>query len=205
MTQNYQSILPVMFAVVIAQVLVSTFSKTSLLTEQLRRSGVLINHDYEADLLNMIPVASVMTQDAAVISSSMTVSALMDRINAHDPEVTRHQAIIMVDDSGDLQGILTRGDLITAIENEQTDQPVLAVGNTNLVVTYPQESVHEAMARMLQNNGGRLPVVDPKAPRCLVGYLSRASVIEAHLKQIQADHDIESGWLQRSLDARRNA
>jgi H+/Cl- antiporter ClcA/CBS domain-containing protein len=195
MTQNYQSILPVMFACVIAQVIVSSLTKTSILTEQLRRSGTLISHDYQADMLGMIPVKSVMTQDAVKIPAGMTIAALMERINAHDPSVTRHQSMLILDETGHLTGIVTRGDLLKAIEAGQTDDPVGQIASHDLIVTYPDESVREAMMKMLQYNIGRLPVVDPNATHELVGYLSRGSVINAHLRQISEEQDLETGWM----------
>ena len=39
-----------------------------------------------------------------------------------------------------------------------------------------------AVARMLDNDIGRLPVVDPAAPSHLLGYLGRAAILSARLR-----------------------
>ena len=36
---------------------------------------------------------------------------------------------------------------------------VLEAGTRNVIVTYPDESLHDTSAKMLRNNVGRLPVV----------------------------------------------
>jgi len=64
-----------------------------------------------------------------------------------------------------------------------------------LVVTYPDELVNDALAKMLRNNVGRLPVVDRQNPHQLVGYLGRATILAARLRRIEEEEVRESGWL----------
>ena len=53
---------------------------------------------------------------------------------------------------------------------------VLEAGTRNLIVTYPDESLHEAFAEILRNNIGRLPVVDRGNPGHVIEILDgRAS------------------------------
>jgi CBS domain-containing protein len=51
---------------------------------------------------------------------------------------------------------------------------VLEAGSRRLVITYPDEVLHEASSKMLRNNIGRLPVVERNDPRKVIGYLGRA-------------------------------
>jgi hypothetical protein len=50
---------------------------------------------------------------------------------------------------------------------------------------------------MLEANVGRLPVVDQAAPTHIVGYLSRGNIMEANLKRLQEEREVEAGWLLR--------
>jgi len=50
---------------------------------------------------------------------------------------------------------------------------------------------------MLQNDVGRLPVVERNNPRKLVGYLGRADILEARLKRLDEENVREPGWFQR--------
>ena len=67
MTQDYHALLPVMIATVVTTAIASRLMKTSVLTEQLRRAGVMVSHDYEADVLKTMPVSAVMTTDPVIV------------------------------------------------------------------------------------------------------------------------------------------
>jgi chloride channel protein, CIC family len=200
MTQNYQSILPVMFACAVADAVVNRLTQTSILTEQLRRQGVRVHHEYQADSLDLVMVGAVMVKDVVTVSQTMLVHELIDRINQHDPRLTRHQALVVVDETGGLRGIVTRGDLLTAMSEGHTDWTVLDAGNDEVIVAYPDDTVRDALARMLHNDIGRLPVVDLDDPKKLVGYLSRVSVMEAHFKTHREENEIEPGWFVRRVN-----
>ena len=184
MTRSYNSLLPVLFATVVAGALVARLTQTSVLTEQLRRAGILVSHDYEADALMTIPVSTVMSTDPVIVPQGMTVHALMEKINNNDPAFTRHQAMLIVDADNCLYGIITRGDLIKALRNGGTDETVLDAGTTDLSVAYPDDSVRDALTLMVQRDVGRLPVVMRDNSRKIVGYLSRGNVMSAHLKHL---------------------
>jgi H+/Cl- antiporter ClcA/CBS domain-containing protein len=193
MTQNYQVILPVMFACAIAEVVVSRLSETSILTEQLRRSGLRVRHEYQADMLDMTPVSAVMVKDVVTVPQTMTVAELVDRINQHDPRLTRHQALVIQDDQNKLAGIVTRGDLLKAINAGHPEWTVLDAGCNDVVTAQPDDSVREALTQMLQRDIGRMPVVDEGGD--LVGYLSRASIMAAHMEQLRQEHEVDTGWM----------
>jgi CBS domain-containing protein len=72
---------------------------------------------------------------------------------------------------------------------------VLEAGSRELIVTYPDEILQEAVSKMLRNDIGRLPVVDRKDPHCLLGYLGRASVMAARLRQHEEENVREQGLL----------
>ncbi len=195
MTQNYHAILPVMLASVIADAVANALMTNSILTEQLQRKGVLVHHEYEADPLDMIPVSSVMTTDVVSVPQTMTVGQLIEAINQHDPRLTRHQALLIVDEDQHLTGIVTRHDLLKAAREDELDEPVLEAGNRDLIVTYPDETVRHALIHMMSNNIGRLPVVDRTQPNHIVGYLSRGNIMAAYLKRVQDEAAVDKGWI----------
>ncbi|HKP46226.1 MAG TPA: CBS domain-containing protein, partial [Pyrinomonadaceae bacterium] len=93
--------------------------------------------------------------------------------------------------------IITRGDVLRAIEeNSNSDLTVIDVGSRNLIVTYPDEILFEAIDKMLRNDIGRLPVVSRDNARQAVGYLGRAAVMAARLHRMKEEHEREPGWLQ---------
>lgn len=194
-TQNYHAILPVMLASVVADALVSHWLPTTILTEQLRRSGILVSHEYEANPLSMITVNAVMDTDPVFISETTLVQELANGIQTHDPRLTKHRGMFVVDAEGHLTGIVTQGDLLRMLPNVDTNHTVKEIATTDILATYPDEPVSDAMLRMLDADIGRLPVVERGNSHKVVGYLSRGNIIEAHSQRRRDETDIEAGWL----------
>jgi len=116
----------------------------------------------------------------------------------HDPEVSHHQGLFMVDAEGNLKGIITRGDVLRALDLDQHASGAVSVlegGSRDLIVAFPDERISEACATMLRNDIGRLPVVDRTDPRKLVGYLGRQGVMAARLPRLHEEQVRESGWI----------
>ena len=74
---------------------------------------------------------------------------------------------------------------------------VMDVGKENLIVTYPDELLFEAVEKMVKSNIGRLPVVERNHPQKLVGYLGRAAIMSARLKHLEEENVREPGWFSR--------
>jgi CBS domain-containing protein len=144
-----------------------------------------------------------MDQEFPTIKVGTKVGALADRIARHDPAVARHEALLILDDSGNLSGIITRGDLLRALDKDPSGaMDVLEAGASKLIVTHPDELVSEAASKMLRYDMGRLPVVDRADHRKALGYLSRSGVMAARLRGFHDEHLREPGWFPRTRPAR---
>jgi CBS domain-containing protein len=168
---------------------------SSIMTEKLARRGLRVHQDYEADALTQVTVAETMEKDAPVIRGGTKVGEVAERIARHDPAVARHEALLIVDEAGKLTGIVTRGDILRALDRDSSGAvTVEEAGSTNLVVTYPDELVSDAAAKMLHLDVGRLPVVDRSDERKVVGYLGRAAILAARTRRLRDEHVREPGW-----------
>src|SRR5436309_2880325 len=196
-TRDYNSVLPLMLVSVIADgIAMILMPSASIMTEKLARRGLRIHQDYEADVLHQVVVAETMDCDVPTLPASMRVGELAARIAKHDPVVSRHQGMVIVDAEGRLAGIITRADVLRALDQDPLgEMTVLEGGSRKLVVTYPDESLHEASAKMLRNNIGRLPVVERSDPRKVVGYLGRPGIMAARLRRLEEEHVREPGWM----------
>jgi len=168
--------------------------RRSILTEKLARRGTHITREYSVDPFDWMRVRDVMDLQAPTIPATMKVLELSDRLAAGDAALNRHQGICMVDAQGHLTGIITRGDLLRAMQHENI-QTLLAgeSGSTSLVVAHPEEPLHDALAKMLQHGIGRLPVVDRSEPRLLLGYLGRTAILSARKHQHDEEHVRQRG------------
>ncbi|HRE46682.1 MAG TPA: chloride channel protein [Aggregatilineales bacterium] len=198
-TRDYNAILPLMLVCVIADLVALQFMRNSIMTEKLARRGLRIHQEYEADVMQQVLVSEVMDRNAPYVSSTMPLAELAERIATGDAQLTHRQGISLIDSEGSLVGIITRGDILRGLErNDSTALTVLDAGTRTLLVAYPDETIHTALSKMLQNDIGRLPVVGRENPRKLLGYLGRADILGARLKRLHEENVREPGWLYRA-------
>jgi chloride channel protein, CIC family len=195
-TRDYNSVLPLMLVTVIADAIAVRYAKNSIMTEKLARRGLHIHQDYEPDVFQQVTVGETMAKEFDVVPSTMKVSELTERITKHDPAVTRHQGVLIADGNDKLVGIITRQDMMEALAEESAgDITVLEAGSGNLVVTYPDEVLYDAAARMLRANIGRLPVVSREDRGKIIGYLGRSEIMAARLRRLEEEFVREPGWV----------
>jgi len=195
-TQDYNSVLPLMLVCVIADAIAMIFMRTSIMTEKLARRGLHIHQDYEPDVLYQMRVEETMSNDVTTVPAEWTVNDLAEKISQGGH--FKHLGLPIIDSEKKLVGIITRGDVVRALEQDpQGTVPVREAGSKGLVVTYPDELLFEAAEKMLRNGVGRLPVVSREDPHRLVGYLGRSGIMAARLKRLEEEHVREPGWIRR--------
>jgi CBS domain-containing protein len=201
LTRDYDAVLPLMLAVAVAHAIALVFMRHSIMTEKLARRGLHVHQEYEVDVFRQVSVQSVMDRDPQMIPGRTTVMELAERISAHDPMLMPHQAWLLSDDHGHLAGIVTRGDLVRALERDEDGRmSAFDAGTRQLQVAYPDETLHDALHRMLLFHCGRLPVMSRDDPHTLVGYLGRAAVLEARLRRMREDTIRQPGWFGRAME-----
>ena len=204
-TRDYNSVLPLMLVAVIADAIAMLFMPhSSIMTEKLARRGLRVHQDYEADVLSQVTVSETMDRDLPIIAADTPVANVAERIARHDPAVARHEALLILDEAGKLAGIITRGDILRALNSAPGTMTVQQAGSTDLVVTYPDELISEAAAKLLRFDIGRLPVVDRSDERTVVGYLGRSSILAARLRRFHDEHVFEPGWFRGLSHTRMN-
>lgn len=191
-TRDYNAILPLMVVCVIADGVGLLFLRNTIMTEKLARRGLRVQGDLDADALQQLTVGEVMDRHPVTLPAKMPLSELAESMARGGGAALTHQAFPLVDGDGSLVGIITRGDVVRALE-ERPSQGVtlLDAGSAALVVASPGETVREAVSRMLENGVGRLPVVDPADPRHLVGYFSRSAVLMGYVRKMEEERVLE--------------
>ncbi|HEY4902704.1 MAG TPA: chloride channel protein [Candidatus Sulfotelmatobacter sp.] len=198
-TRDYNSVLPLMLVSVIADgIAMLLMPKSSIMTEKLARRGMQIHTDYETDVLQQVTVGEMMDRELPTISNDMSVGELAERIARRDPAVSKHEGLLILSADGDLEGIITRSDILRAFEKDSAGKiSVLDAGTRDVVVTHPDELLHDAAAKILRHNIGRLPVVERTQPARVVGYLGRQGIMAARLRRLDEEHVRELGWASR--------
>ena len=187
-TRNYDAILPLMLVCVIATGISILYMRTTIMTEKLARRGLRVNQEFEVDPLERADIASVMQTHFEPIDASAPLASVATRLGLQTEAQSHSDALVVVDADNNLVGILTRSDVLRA-QSETVADPLTAhtICTTDVVRAYPDETVREAVRRMLYHDIGRLPVVSRADDRKLVGYIDRAAVIAAHRRGMHED------------------
>ena len=203
-THQSNCLLPVLIGSTLAVSVARLLMQNSIMTEKIARRGLRIPQDYDADAFERTTIAAIMDPNIRTLSATASVAELADLIARHDPAISAYQGWPLVDASGQLAGIITRSDLIRAIDRTGGREMLLIeAGNSAVVTAYPDETVLDGVARMLSHNIGRLPVVSRDNPRELVGYVSRTSLLSAKLAPLRHETVREAGWYRSWKRVRR--
>jgi CBS domain-containing protein len=195
-THDFHAVVPVILVCVIADAIAVRYMPHSIMTEKLARMGFGTGQDYETNSLKQLKVADVMVRDVAIVSPEESVRAVADRFANGDLKSSRHHALPIVDSAGRLLGIVTQGDLLRSLQAEPSGEPhAIDAGTQSLVVAYPDERVFDAVTKMLENNIGRLPVVDRNDRQKMVGYINRANVMGSWRGHLHEESVRDHGWL----------
>jgi len=187
-TRNYDAILPLMLVCVIATGISILYMRTTIMTEKLARRGLRVNQEFEVDPLERADIASVMQTHFEPIDASASLASVATRLGLEADAQSHSDALVVVDADNTLIGILTRSDVLHAQSESATDRLTAhTICTTDVVRAYPDETVREAVRRMLYHDIGRLPIVSREDDRKLVGYIDRAAVIAAHRRGMRED------------------
>jgi chloride channel protein, CIC family len=197
-TRDYNAILPLMLASVIADLIALRYLSDSIMSEKLARRGLRVPGEYAASVFSRVRVDEIMDPSVQPVQQQTTVAQLAGTSQGHHPARNLADGLPVVSGEGKLAGVVTQGDLLRAFESDpQGEMTVLEAGSQAPIVAYADEPLEEALNRMLQHDIGRLPVVKRDHPDQLVGFLTRSNLLRAWTRQLEEEGVRESGWLAR--------
>jgi len=193
LTRDFNTLPELLVACVVAYAVTVLLLRRSILTEKIARRGHHLSREYTVDPFDIHRVGEVMDRNVPTIPAAMTVRELAERLR-RDAALARRQGTPILDEHGRLAGIITRSDLMRALDKDSSGAaPVLDAGTRGPVVAYEDELLRDAAARMLDRDIGRLPVVDRDDPKRLIGYLGRSGILAARQRLIDDENRRERG------------
>ena len=178
MTATYEIILPLMLSCVVADAMCYVLSEHSCYTSKLARRGIHIDLGAEQDLMRMIKVKDAMTEDVMTIAPERPLEVALQMI-----EDTGHMSLPVVNEKGELSGIITWADIhIAALRHERH----LTVGDycvTDLITVTPGENLSQALDSLGYREISHLPVVDKSDKLKLIGIITKGDIIKAYNRQ----------------------
>lgn len=129
LTREYQLVLPLMLATILADLVYNALNEHSIMTEKLHRRGLRIGRHYGVDPLTATRVGDVMqapTGEDAMVTAVRATDPLLRAVEVMlDEQIER---VPVVDTSGTIVGSVTSADLLRARERHrrlETTQPGL--------------------------------------------------------------------------------
>jgi CIC family chloride channel protein len=171
MTQDYDIILPLMFACVVSDLVAWIVQRDSIYTRKLTRRGVQVVQDMEVDVLARMHVGEVMESRVDVVLETATVRDAYEK--AMD---SGQRALPVLNERRELIGIITQTDLSQAFEANEKDRLVGEYATREVITTYPEQSLSEAVVKFAEVN--QMPVVQRLNRRRLLGLLNRKDLLK---------------------------
>jgi len=187
MTDDYRIILPLMLATVISTILAEHLSKESIYTMKLARRGVHLERGNDIDVMQGVLVGEAMTTNVDTVSADMGLQDLELVF-----QETHHHGLPVLDESGDLFGVVTLQDLMGAGERGQLEgYTVRDIATQSVLTAFPDEPMWVALKRLGTRDVGRLPVVDRENPKRLLGMIRRNDIVRAYRVGISRRRDFQ--------------
>jgi CBS domain-containing protein len=185
LTRDFGIVLPLMLGVVTAVLVYDSLLTESLLTEKLARRGLHVRSELHADPMRSNMVGRVMTRQVVTVEATSTLGGCREVFRRR-----AHGAFPIVDPSGAVVGIVTRGDVLRA-DAEADGTPILEVGSADVVTVRSTETLLSVVSVMLEENVEHVPVVDDGV---LVGICTRSDLLTARSGQLGHERP-QPGWL----------
>lgn len=129
---------------------------------------------------------NVRVQDAMVPADKLVVVTPYQRVSEvlELIEKTGHMGFPVVMD-GRLVGMVTFEDVERVPLEERDKKLVRDIMTRELIVTYPDETLEEALIKLVDKGIGRLPVVDRNDEKKLLGIITRSDIMKAHAREVK--------------------
>jgi CIC family chloride channel protein len=191
LTQDVQSLLPLLLACVTAHAFTVLIMPRSILTEKVARRGYHLTREYTVDPLEALTINEVMSADTVTVPAALSAEELerqyFTQRNGHS-----HQGYPVLDSAARLVGVVTRSNLIEPSQPEDLGGRTVGQLITQPpVVAYPDETCRTAAERMADSGVGRLPVVSREDPRRVIGILTRSDLLKARERYLNEEQHRE--------------
>ena len=178
---NYQVMMPLMAACVVAALVKRAFGRESVLTEALQERGIETDWGLERSWMRSIPVSHIPWKSIASVSADTRLDELK-RVYVKSGK----GCVQVVDTDGLMLGIITFADLQEWLLDNSLDEVVVAaeIANRKVLTIADKDSLLNAITLLDRVEFEQMPVVSADNPRKVLGILSRNAVFSTYHKMI---------------------
>lgn len=173
LTGNYNLLPPLMFASTLAYLVTSNWT---IYEKQVsaRVDSPAHREELTIDILENAFVLDAMSVDILPVHPTNNVQTVLNLIKKYG-----HAGYPVLDDWR-LVGVVTFKDAERVPPEDRDFMLVEEIMTTELLVTHPDESLEDALRKLVMSDVGRLPVVDLDDPSKLLGILTKSDIVRMH-------------------------
>ena len=190
LTHDFNALLPLLVANVLAYTVSVLLLKRSILTEKVSRRGFHLSREYSVDPLEILFVREVMRTSVAAFAAATTVDEAASHLRPDHSPLGQHLYPVL-DSEDRLAGVITRKDLRKLTAEDDGARTIGEFVRGAPVVAFANEPLRAVVYRMASSGFTRMPVLDPAAPGKLAGMVSLQDLLHARARNLSEERDRE--------------
>ena len=195
MTLDYEIILPLMLACVVAHYVATAVEPASIYSDSLKRKGAA----FMRQQLSEMRVADLMKKDPVAVGEISPFAEVAENFLTN-----RFNYLYVVGDDRRFKGAISLHDVKNYLNEPELANVVIArdIVREGFPTLAPEESLTDALNVFSQHDGERLPVTNNFDDRTLVGSLSKTDLILALAEQsnpLSSTHEVATSGVQTAL------
>lgn len=181
MTNDYRIILPLMVTVAVASLVARLLYTQSIYTMKLAKRGIDIRLGRDINVLRAYKGADILVTGFDSVGVSAPMPAILAKMRQ-----SLESDMIVIDDNGRLQGLITFQDIRNTVTRHELDALVVAydIVHRDIEILTPQSNLEEVMNAFNVRGIHILPVVDNPVSRKVVGVIRKDDLIEFYNRKL---------------------
>jgi len=189
LTHDVNLLLPLLVACFLAHAFTVLALKRSILTEKIARRGYHLSREYALDPLEILFVREVMRTDVVALPGAETLKQVEEKF--HSGLLEGHSLFPVVDENRGLAGVVTRKEILKRLAQVRRDGAapvrISEIALEKPVVAFAGEPLRMVVQRMAESGVTRLPVVESRNVRRLVGMISLSDLLRARAQNLEEE------------------
>lgn len=179
LTGNYELVLPLMFACIIANISAERLKNGSIYRCLLERDGIDLKEYSSPSYLQRFSVEDAMTDEVDTINENQPLIELIEVFDKTD-----HSGFPVLNDEGKLVGVVTNQDMHRISKDMKYDDFLVKnIMTLKPKVLRPSDNLHTAIIKFYEFKIGRILVIDDSDCDKLVGIITRSDIINFEANQ----------------------
>jgi CBS domain-containing protein len=190
LTHSSDLFLPLLITVTLAHTISVLTLKRSILTEKVARRGFHVLREYAVEPLKVLFAEDVMSTDILTIPTGTPLAEAEEIIRTRN-HLRKQRLLPIVNQNGIILGVISWQDILQKALLGNLSGKVDDFMITDIITTYPEESLRSIADIMAANRVGVLPVVDRNEKGKLRGLITQYELLTARDRILQEERKRE--------------